>query len=80
MSIFDMLDRYAAGLTLLIVVGGLIWALATWRAEFDGVKQQLEQLRTDVSIQTATLNDSARDLAVMAGRQAERDQAGQTGQ
>lgn len=34
---FEAVNRYAPAVTLLILVGTLIWALATWRAEFDAV-------------------------------------------
>ena len=75
-DIVEELTRLAPPLTLLVLLAGLVWALATWRAEFETVKTNQQDLKRAIEAQHQTLDDIARDVSFMAGRQAERDRSG----
>ena len=45
----DTLNHYAPALTLLVVIGGFVWTIATWNAEFGIVKSDLAELRDDLA-------------------------------
>ena len=75
--LIETFSHYATVITLFLVLCGLVWALATWRAEFDAVQMSLQELRGAVRAQDQALDSIARDVSFMAGRQAERDQAAQ---
>ena len=44
----DTINHYAPALTLLIVIGGFVWTIATWNAEFGTVKRDLDELGDDL--------------------------------
>ena len=45
---FETLNHYAPALTLLVLVGGLIWTTATRNAQFDALEEDLNDLQGDV--------------------------------
>ena len=56
MKSFEALNHYAPALTLLVLIGGLIWTTATRNAQFDQVRTELMTLTT----QMAAVQESTR--------------------
>ena len=54
----DTVNHYAPALTLLAVVGGFVWAIATWNAEFRAVSDDLDELKANLR----TVQDDVRSV------------------
>ena len=54
----DTINHYAPALTLLVVIGGFVWTIATWNVEFETVKGDLE----DLSVQMEAVQDDVRSV------------------
>ena len=44
----ETLNQFAPALTLLVLVGGLVWTTATRNAQFEAVREDLQELTTNV--------------------------------
>ena len=49
MKPFETFNHYAPALTLLVLIGGLIWTTATRNAEFDQVRTDLAELTKEMT-------------------------------
>ena len=46
----ETINHYAPALTLLVVIGGFVWTIATWNAEFETLGEDLEEFGGDMEV------------------------------